>query len=228
MLINDISAINCRECGNPMDQRLVEQGYFCGGHELVLKNVQANVCGNCGNKLFSLGVLKLIQFIGHVLSLYDNPPPEKEEPEQCACEETSAKLSNIEIRFENVEGLLEEAIQAIGMRLYTDWMDKFAMPEPYMTRLTDSATRRALPDTESWAVEKRLAAYEDAGITPGRGMELAHLYRKLQVSAEEIEEVNAMCRQILNAGINPEKLAEWTKAEKEGRLRIFPRGPGSF
>ena len=63
------------------------------------------------------------------------------------------------------------------------------------TRLTDSARRKLMPGiTPSEAVGK-LASYEDTGNTPGQAMELAHLYRALEVSPSEISGISRLCRE---------------------------------
>ena len=226
------TAFACYNCGEPMENRQVDQNYMCGGHTVTLNEIEACVCGNCGGMMYSFETTNLIQFIGHVLSLYDAQPPVEEKSDSCNCGNNgeghiraiAERLLKIENRLEAMQELVEEAIIGSGMRLYSEWLDTHGRAAVPTTRLTDSNTRKILTGVLPETVEKKLCAYEDSGNEPRQVMELTHLYRKLEVSVDEIEYLNGLCKDMLRAGLNPKKLMIWIQAELEGRLDIMPHG----
>ena len=220
----------CYNCGEVMENRKVDQDYMCGGHVLTLRDIEASVCNNCGGRMYSFEMTTLIQFVGHVLSLYDAPAPKESGSTSCNCgggdsghiEAVLGKLSVVESKLDIIQEIAEEAVISGGMRLYSEWMHKHGNASAPADRLTDSRTGKVLPGVTLEAVEEKLCRYEDSGVTPVRTMEFAHLYGKLEVSAGEVERLNDMCRDVLRAGLDPKKLCKWVQAELEGRLDILP------
>ncbi|HAZ08417.1 MAG TPA: hypothetical protein DCZ01_07850 [Elusimicrobia bacterium] len=61
---------DCTFCGGPVEEGRIEYDYRRRGHLLVISNVPAGVCAQCGEKYFHADVLKRMDAAYH--DIFDN------------------------------------------------------------------------------------------------------------------------------------------------------------
>ena len=61
---------DCTFCGGPVEEGRIEYDYRRRGHLLVISNVPAGVCAQCGEKYFHPDVLKRMDAAYH--DIFDN------------------------------------------------------------------------------------------------------------------------------------------------------------
>ena len=90
------SGAQCGACNATMLYSNEELYYELGRHTLTLSGLAAYRCGKCGGVIYSPESVNLIQFLGHVLSLYtEGPPPE---PAENSC--VTSRLAAVERKLD--------------------------------------------------------------------------------------------------------------------------------
>jgi YgiT-type zinc finger domain-containing protein len=65
---------DCTVCGGEVEERHINYDYRCRDHMLVLRNVPAGICLQCGEKYFTPDVLKRMDFSFHNIFERDQQP----------------------------------------------------------------------------------------------------------------------------------------------------------
>ena len=66
--------MKCNECGNELKEMKTEINSGCGEYRVIIKEVPALVCENCGNKLFKASEMEMIEKLSIALSQTEEKP----------------------------------------------------------------------------------------------------------------------------------------------------------